>query len=70
MDVVVAYFKVLFLAGLIVGVPAKIRTRHLPNIGWSLPSAIAEGSRDGSIPLIFSWIHTLHFPKFDQCQML
>ena len=23
-----------------------------------------------SIPLIFSWLHTLHFPKFDQCQML
>jgi len=35
-----------------------------------LPSAIAECSRDGSIALIFSWLHTLHFPKFDQCQML
>jgi hypothetical protein len=34
------------------------------------PSMIAEGSRDGSIPLIFSWLHTLHFPKFDKCQML
>ena len=31
---------------------------------------IAEDSRDGSIPLIFSWLHTLHFPRFDQCQML
>jgi hypothetical protein len=29
-----------------------------------LPSAIAEGSRDGSIPLIFSWLHTLHFPNW------
>jgi len=39
-----------------------------------LPSAII-GSRKvaetvGSIPLIFSWLHTLHFPKFDKCQML
>jgi len=24
----------------------------------------------GPIPLIFSWLHTLHFPKFDQRQML
>jgi len=35
-----------------------------------LPSAIAEGSRDESITRIFSWLHTQHFPKFDQCQML
>ena len=35
-----------------------------------LYSAIAESSRDGYIPLIFSWSHTLHFPKFYQCQML
>jgi len=33
-------------------------------------TTIAEGSRDGHIPLIFSRLHTLHFPKFDQCQIL
>jgi len=32
--------------------------------------AIAECSRDGSISLIFSWLHTPHFPKFEQCQMM
>jgi hypothetical protein len=31
---------------------------------------IAEGSRDRSILFIFSCLHTLHFPKFDQCQVL
>ena len=34
-----------------------------------LPSAIVEGSRDGSMSFIFSWLYTLHFPKFDQYQM-
>jgi len=46
---------------------------HWSNFGkcsvWS-QSTIAEGTRDGSTPLICSWLHTLHFPKFDQCQML
>jgi len=37
---------------------------------WWVELPIAEGGRDGSIPLIFSWLHTLHFPKFDHCQML
>jgi len=31
---------------------------------------IAEGNRDGYITLMFNWLHTLHFPKFDQFQML
>jgi len=38
-----------------------------------IPSTIfqvAKGNRDVSITLIFSWLHTLHFPKFGQCQML
>jgi len=49
---------------------------HWSNFGkcsvWSQLKmrAIAEGSRDGSITLIINWLHTLHFPKFDQCQML
>jgi len=37
---------------------------------WWVELPPAESSRDGSIPLIFSWLHTLHFPTFYKCQML
>jgi hypothetical protein len=36
---------------------------------WTLPSLLPS-TIVRSIPLIFSWLHTLHCPKIDQCQIL
>jgi len=48
----------------------KMLMRYGPVSATFRNRTIAEGNRDGSIPLVFSWLHTPHFPKFDQCQML
>jgi len=62
MYILLYFFKLLYIFRVVT--PPIIRSIYNCNYN----STIAEGNRNVSI--ILSWICTLHFPKFDQCQML